>query len=156
MKSRTFVFDLDGTVLEEGFQPEPRSNATYAGTPFYDCDTRWVWDSLCLDTKVYLVTRRSHPDALRGVLAMFQLYDMRLPSGVFVNVGPEHRGPLVEALGATAWFDDDPRNFEYSQALWATPFKYLMNNPKWELNQAEERFPRINSWKEIYELIYES
>lgn len=149
-------FDLDGTIAEGKYVVAPeRGPQAYLGLLPYDCHTRCVWNRLCQNHEVYIITSRSYPGAAKDASLWLTEQELAQPCGI-ITMGNRtvhaDKAKLVVPLGIVAHFDDAPQTVK---ACYDKCRSYLMNNPEWIDNQEFEfrGIPRVTSWLQIEDII---
>lgn len=151
-------FDLDGVIAEGRYVARPQRILEYMSLGLYDQDTRCVWNRLCREHEVFILTSRSFAGSGKQVAHWLTEQSLTLPVGI-LTMSPTHtthadKAKLMEPLGFDAHFDDSPVVCEAIDRLDYHTRPYLMNNPGWQENQdLMWGADRIYSWKQIEETI---
>lgn len=166
-------FDLDGTISEGRYLPEPRTVHDYLSLQVFDQDVKKYWQDICRQNDVFIITGRSELEAT--FLVKEWMYNQELSvdwwyapaiitnptKGSDSSAVGVWKYNLCKQLGIDLIFDDNPSLYQAwcddNDPIETTPFPYLVDNPSWEKNQqfkvACDACYRPQSWKEINEII---
>lgn len=142
-------FDWDGTVVEGPYDDSPISNETYAGRRPLDVYTQGVWDALCAEHTVHVITARPTEDALRGITGWLLYRDWRLPASIITGIRASRKPEIVKALKGQVFFDDAPEALP-SEGIKGCELFEVWNPSRRFLST---KFPSVRTWKEIEEII---
>lgn len=152
------AFDLDGVIAEGKFVALPLGDTHermqhYMQLQPYDVHTAGIFNQLCQQHEVTIVTSRHEFNALHQITVWLHLQGMRAPHSIITHCDPLDKGAVCRALNIDLFFDDHPEAFQ--AGMKAGVFSVLVNNPGWDLNQQLEIVTnaRCYGWQHIAQIV---
>ena len=111
MTRRVLTFDMDGVIAAVEYVPVMERQITaYIGAPVLA--DRMVFNRICLDADVYVISSRSYRNATQHTKNWLYANDMPYVTGVICGILPRDKAALVHLLNASYHFDDHPKTTE--------------------------------------------
>lgn len=159
------VFDMDGVIARGDLLEYPKTptlidlRKSHTDLAPYDKHTSLVWNRLCGQCDVHILTWRSFDHAASDIHDWLIAHHMVIPKGIITCI-PRREGydfvqwkaDIIKLLEPLVYFDDRPTIVTRVNACTATQ-AYLVNNPYDPENQGAYFAQRISDWREIGEIV---